>query len=79
MTVAMFKCHDRRGTIPYMLVCDFRRDCLDYSDESHCEHLLSKTDFTFVYCQSMNFSFVEFFNLLHVCLHLIFVYLIAYK
>ncbi|KAL8589163.1 hypothetical protein ACOMHN_052501 [Nucella lapillus] len=36
----MFGCSDGAGTVQYTLVCDFRQDCLDNSDESFCEHPL---------------------------------------
>ncbi|XP_076464215.1 uncharacterized protein LOC143296263 [Babylonia areolata] len=36
-TVAMFPCTDG-STLPYTLVCDFKDDCWDASDESFCIH-----------------------------------------
>ena len=38
MSVYMFQCHEYGGTIPYTLVCDFREDCVDRSDETFCRH-----------------------------------------
>ncbi|PVD29173.1 hypothetical protein C0Q70_11770 [Pomacea canaliculata] len=32
----MFKCDDNVQTIPYTLVCDYRPDCVDNSDENFC-------------------------------------------
>ena len=37
-SVEMFHCHHYGGNIPFTLVCDFRNDCLDKSDEEACEH-----------------------------------------
>ena len=37
-SIVMFACADKRRTLPYSLVCDFRHDCLDHSDESFCLH-----------------------------------------
>ena len=37
-SVKLFQCSQGRGTIPYTLVCDFRADCLDSSDELFCVH-----------------------------------------
>ena len=36
--IVMFACADKRRTLPYSLVCDFRYDCWDHSDESFCFH-----------------------------------------
>ena len=36
--VEMYKCLEYGGTIPYTLVCDFRKDCIDNSDEKYCRH-----------------------------------------
>ncbi|PVD27155.1 hypothetical protein C0Q70_12309 [Pomacea canaliculata] len=33
----MFVCRDHSNSLPYSLVCDFRPDCLDESDERFCE------------------------------------------
>ena len=38
VSVDMFQCHEFGGTIPYTLVCDFREDCVDRSDETFCRH-----------------------------------------
>ena len=38
MFVEMYKCLEYEGTIPYTLVCDFRKDCSDNSDEKYCKH-----------------------------------------
>ena len=38
MSVYMFQCLGYGGTIPYTLVCDFREDCVDRSDETFCRH-----------------------------------------
>ena len=37
-SVAMFTCEDDVTTFDYTLVCDFRHDCRDQSDESFCKH-----------------------------------------
>ncbi|XP_070175951.1 uncharacterized protein [Littorina saxatilis] len=37
-SVEMFPCDDQTMTIHYTLVCDFRQDCHDGSDESLCVH-----------------------------------------
>ena len=37
-SVAMFTCEDDATTFDYTLVCDFRHDCRDQSDESFCKH-----------------------------------------
>ena len=34
--VEMFHCQQYGGTIPFTLVCDFRQDCADRSDEEPC-------------------------------------------
>jgi hypothetical protein len=39
VSAEMFKCHKHGETVPYTLVCDFRPDCLDQSDELDCEHV----------------------------------------
>ena len=36
--ISMFECDNKRGTVPYTLVCDFRPDCSDHSDEMFCRH-----------------------------------------
>lgn len=36
--MAMFTCEDDVTTFDYTLVCDFRHDCRDQSDESFCKH-----------------------------------------
>ena len=38
MSFDMFQCHEFGGAIPYTLVCDFREDCVDRSDEIFCRH-----------------------------------------
>ena len=38
--VAMYKCTSDDLIISYTLVCDFRNDCVDKSDESFCQHPL---------------------------------------
>ncbi|KAK7092030.1 hypothetical protein V1264_009639 [Littorina saxatilis] len=44
--VAMFVCEDGRSTVPYSLVCDFREDCDDASDEAWCVHSEQCVGFT---------------------------------
>ena len=44
--VAMFPCDDQRQTLHYMLVCDFRPDCNDASDETFCVHTEQCEGFT---------------------------------
>ncbi|KAK7096174.1 hypothetical protein V1264_005503 [Littorina saxatilis] len=44
--VAMFACDDGRRTVPYTLVCDFREDCDDASDEAWCVHSEQCAGFT---------------------------------
>ena len=46
--MAMFECDDGKMTLHYTLVCDFRRDCEDSSDETFCLH----TDCTGFLCLS---------------------------
>ena len=36
--MAVFTCSNDGVTVPYSLVCDFRQDCRDKSDESFCKH-----------------------------------------
>jgi hypothetical protein len=38
VSVEMYECHTLADTIPYTLACDFKRDCQDGSDETHCAH-----------------------------------------
>ena len=38
VSTVMFMCANKRRTLPYSLVCDFRYDCSDQSDESFCFH-----------------------------------------
>ena len=45
ISVGMFHCHQYGGTIPYTLVCDFRNDCADNSDEESCKHKQDKSSF----------------------------------
>ncbi|PVD27183.1 hypothetical protein C0Q70_12337 [Pomacea canaliculata] len=42
----MFPCDDNLDTLPYSLVCDFRKDCLDGSDENFCKHDSKCQEFT---------------------------------
>ncbi|KAK7087894.1 hypothetical protein V1264_021886 [Littorina saxatilis] len=44
--VAMFVCDNGRRTVPYSLVCDFREDCDDASDEAWCVHREKCAGFT---------------------------------
>ena len=37
--VAMFMCDHKRASIAYSLVCDFKAECSDQSDEDFCQHL----------------------------------------
>ena len=39
-SVTMYSCSTDDTTIPYTLLCDFRLDCRDGSDESFCQHPL---------------------------------------
>lgn len=43
-TVAMFTCSSAGETIPYTLVCDYRPDCLDESDEDFCVYDIHCTE-----------------------------------
>jgi hypothetical protein len=43
LAVGMFQCKTKGETIPFTLVCDFRPDCQDGSDESTCHHLQQRT------------------------------------
>ena len=38
LIVAVYTCKSDKTEIPYTLVCDFRNDCADKSDESFCQH-----------------------------------------
>ena len=38
VTTTIFECDSERSTVPYTLVCDFRPDCSDHSDETFCIH-----------------------------------------
>ena len=38
LSLASFKCRDEVTRVHYTLVCDFRQDCHDGSDESFCRH-----------------------------------------
>ncbi|KAK7482380.1 hypothetical protein BaRGS_00026399, partial [Batillaria attramentaria] len=40
VTVAMFVCDTQTDRIPFTLVCDFKRDCPDGSDEKFCRHVI---------------------------------------
>ncbi|XP_025101652.1 G-protein coupled receptor GRL101-like [Pomacea canaliculata] len=42
----MFVCDDHLAILPYTLVCDFRPDCLDGSDENFCQHDSKCQEFT---------------------------------
>ena len=37
-----FTCRDQAERVPYSLVCDFRADCCDNSDEDFCQHPVYK-------------------------------------
>ena len=34
-----FECRDRLSVAPYTVVCDYREDCVDGSDEDFCQHV----------------------------------------
>ena len=53
-SVEMFQCTKGSGTIHYTLVCDFRPDCLDASDEHFCVHPESDKGFRYKKIQTMN-------------------------
>ena len=38
--VPIFMCDNKRATISYSLVCDFRAECSDQSDEDFCRHVV---------------------------------------
>ena len=38
LLMAMFSCRDSVDHVPYSLVCDHSRDCLDNSDEDFCDY-----------------------------------------
>ena len=44
-TVIMFSCSDGGTEVSFSLLCDFRQDCVDNSDESFCHHPVC-TEFT---------------------------------
>jgi hypothetical protein len=46
VTVAQFACEDDSATVHYSLLCDFRRDCADGSDETFCAHGARCSGFT---------------------------------
>jgi hypothetical protein len=45
--MAMFECDAGLHTVHYTLVCDMRKDCMDGTDESWCQHAA---------CESRDFS-----------------------
>ncbi|KAL8613515.1 hypothetical protein ACOMHN_007558 [Nucella lapillus] len=38
LSYPMFPCEEGTATVQHSMVCDFRQDCPDNSDESFCEH-----------------------------------------
>ena len=55
MMVAMYSCSGDKIEVSYSLLCDFRQDCADKSDESFCVHsLCQELSCTNGQCLSMN-------------------------
>ena len=55
MMVAMYSCSGDKMEVSYSLLCDFRQDCADKSDESFCVHsLCQELSCTNGQCLSMN-------------------------
>lgn len=47
VTTEMFECYNRERTVHYSLLCDFRHDCSDQSDETHCKHQVETDKFRY--------------------------------
>ncbi|KAK7483027.1 hypothetical protein BaRGS_00025690, partial [Batillaria attramentaria] len=56
VTVGLFMCDDDETTLPYTLVCDYRSDCPDRSDQDFCHHGAECPDFTCTNGQCVTFS-----------------------
>ena len=52
VNIVLFTCANKITSLPYTLVCDFRCDCEDQSDESFCTHSQSCGKNTTYRCQS---------------------------
>ena len=63
-TVAMYSCTSDGTEVSYTLLCDFRQDCADNSDESFCHHPACKR---FVCTNGQCLSAGDFCNILQDC------------
>ena len=47
--VPMFMCDNKRATISFSLVCDFKAECSDQSDEEFCQHVVCSDTLAHLY------------------------------